>query len=468
MQARDMEWLQATKITHVLNMTKELPIHFDDLFEYKRVPAVDADAFKLSKYFPEIIEFIEKGLKNGKVLVHCMMGVSRSATAVILYLVAKKGMKSSVARRFVKQKCPLVNPNKGFITQLINYELLNCKKIGDNTTLASRHKLITGGNRSPRAKVSTVDSKTSRGRQIVDVMKALVVDISQPAIKANYSCTDLKSKAKLAEETSFNENSVNEKELSKKQHSFSTLIDIDSKSKKASTGLIRGTTLLEFDRVFNKLLKRTSNPTCQVNSKLSKFDKNRITDPSKANMNTNHELSTAGSYLDMLANQRMIEKSKLELTQTKLRAESNPRWANSNQKINKFNAVDRNFPLGKRTFSTNSMNRTSMDNRNYILMLNTPKLTNRPQVELSRKIPNSKISSNSGNRKIMHSPRAVDKTPQHLTFNIYSRQSRMSATMLKIERGGLAKPKHDHKMTTRKTNIEMLRNALLSPKPVPN
>ena len=39
-----------------------------------------------AKYFDHCIEFIDYNIKKGNVLVHCMMGISRSSTIVIAYL----------------------------------------------------------------------------------------------------------------------------------------------------------------------------------------------------------------------------------------------------------------------------------------------------------------------------------------------------------------------------------------------
>ncbi len=43
-----------------------------------------------------------------------MMGISRSATVVIAYLMAKKGMKFKEALEFVQSKREIVEPNGGF------------------------------------------------------------------------------------------------------------------------------------------------------------------------------------------------------------------------------------------------------------------------------------------------------------------------------------------------------------------
>ncbi len=50
------------------------------------ISAEDMPAFDLSRFFDRIIDFIETARKETNVLVHCFAGVSRSATAVIAYL----------------------------------------------------------------------------------------------------------------------------------------------------------------------------------------------------------------------------------------------------------------------------------------------------------------------------------------------------------------------------------------------
>lgn len=53
----------------------------------------------------------------GKVFVHCMVGISRSATCVLAYLMIKKGMTAEDAIRTVR-KNRYVRPNDGFLQQL--------------------------------------------------------------------------------------------------------------------------------------------------------------------------------------------------------------------------------------------------------------------------------------------------------------------------------------------------------------
>ena len=53
--------------------------------------------------------------------VHCLMGISRSATVVCAYLVATTGMTPDEALAAVRAKRGIVSPNVGFLLQLEEY-----------------------------------------------------------------------------------------------------------------------------------------------------------------------------------------------------------------------------------------------------------------------------------------------------------------------------------------------------------
>ncbi|THH10128.1 hypothetical protein EW145_g1543 [Phellinidium pouzarii] len=53
-----------------------------------------------------------------RVLVHCVMGISRSTTIVCAYLMATRHISPSVALKFIRKRRPLAHPNYGFRRQL--------------------------------------------------------------------------------------------------------------------------------------------------------------------------------------------------------------------------------------------------------------------------------------------------------------------------------------------------------------
>lgn len=71
-------------------ITAGVPNYFENAkgsrIKYKRISVYDASSTDLLCHADEIVEFISNGLHHGGVLVHCQRGVSRSATAVIMFL----------------------------------------------------------------------------------------------------------------------------------------------------------------------------------------------------------------------------------------------------------------------------------------------------------------------------------------------------------------------------------------------
>ena len=65
-----------------------------------------------------IIEFIKKN--NDNVLIHCMMGRSRSATVILYYLIKIHNMNLDDAIEYLISKRYVVNPSIKFINNLKN------------------------------------------------------------------------------------------------------------------------------------------------------------------------------------------------------------------------------------------------------------------------------------------------------------------------------------------------------------
>ena len=55
-------------------------------------------------------------------LVHCKLGISRSAAVVIAYLIKYYKLSTDEAVDFVKSKRTSIKPNDGFMRQLYTYE----------------------------------------------------------------------------------------------------------------------------------------------------------------------------------------------------------------------------------------------------------------------------------------------------------------------------------------------------------
>lgn len=117
--------LKKYKITDILNVSE---IFEDFLFiNILQLPIPDGINVYISKYFDECHMFIEKGRC---VLVHCVAGLSRSPTIVISYLMKYKFMSLREAYEYVSEKRGLLCLNRGFISQLVEYEY---HLIGKNT-----------------------------------------------------------------------------------------------------------------------------------------------------------------------------------------------------------------------------------------------------------------------------------------------------------------------------------------------
>ncbi len=77
----------------------------------------------ISVHFPTVTEHIHQKLDEGCIVyVHCYVGMSRSPTIIIAYLIRYHGMELKEALDFVKDKRKMSNPNIAFRCQLAKWE----------------------------------------------------------------------------------------------------------------------------------------------------------------------------------------------------------------------------------------------------------------------------------------------------------------------------------------------------------
>ncbi|CAL8336371.1 dual specificity protein phosphatase 26 [Gadus morhua] len=125
--AENLADLSLQRITHVLNAAQCRRHAGADLYKgtsitYMGIEARDSCNFDLSPNFQRAACFIDGALgRGGRVLVHCQVGVSRSATLVLAYLMLKQRLTLVEAICAVKNHRGVV-PNRGFLRQLIQLD----------------------------------------------------------------------------------------------------------------------------------------------------------------------------------------------------------------------------------------------------------------------------------------------------------------------------------------------------------
>lgn len=128
--ASNRDELLENNVGYILNITQEIDNFFPEDFVYKNIRLYDVAGSCLSAYFNETYDFIEEARKQGKsCLVHCKMGISRSAATVIAYLMKEHEFDIGEATQFVRDKRPIIAPNEGFQRQLFEYDgILRCSR----------------------------------------------------------------------------------------------------------------------------------------------------------------------------------------------------------------------------------------------------------------------------------------------------------------------------------------------------
>ena len=113
-------------VTHILVAGILLEKHFPNSFKYLQIEMLDDENEDVFKYFNDIYDYIDSCIESkGKILIHCMAGLSRSTTCVLVYLIKKNKLTYKEGLEFIKKSRKNVCPNKGYEEQLIKWEGIN-------------------------------------------------------------------------------------------------------------------------------------------------------------------------------------------------------------------------------------------------------------------------------------------------------------------------------------------------------
>lgn len=157
--AANFEELHKNNVGYILNVTKEIDNFFPECFTYMNIRVYDVEATDLLSHWNNTYMFISEARKSGQaVLVHCKMGVSRSASTVIAFLMKQQGWTLDEALNHVRERRPIVQPNEGFLKQLHTYSgILSASK--------QRHSALWRRKSKPDVRQPSVHNKSATGSE---------------------------------------------------------------------------------------------------------------------------------------------------------------------------------------------------------------------------------------------------------------------------------------------------------------
>uniref|UniRef100_A0A146KQX0 protein-serine/threonine phosphatase n=1 Tax=Lygus hesperus TaxID=30085 RepID=A0A146KQX0_LYGHE len=165
--ASNLEELNKNGVCHILNVTREIDNFFPGMFDYLNIRVYDDEKTDLLKHWDNTFKYITKAKKAGsKVLVHCKMGISRSASVVIAYAMKAYSWDLKKALSYVQNKRQCIKPNSSFISQLETYQgILDAMKNREKLQRSKSEtnlKVKSGG----RGKGTAAESENEGGRSV--------------------------------------------------------------------------------------------------------------------------------------------------------------------------------------------------------------------------------------------------------------------------------------------------------------
>lgn len=125
--ALNEQWINSNSIKLIITIMNEPIEYINKIKSLAHSNNIEHYIFSISDMPNEnILENIHEIYKMidmyDKVLIHCMFGISRSATITIAYVMLKNKLYLDDATRIVLKGRNFIFPNDGFITQLIKLE----------------------------------------------------------------------------------------------------------------------------------------------------------------------------------------------------------------------------------------------------------------------------------------------------------------------------------------------------------
>ena len=122
-QATNRTVVKNLKVTHIVNVCTEHRNAFPEEITYLNINVEDLNSSSLKLYFRKCCDFIRNAFdEDGCVLVHCNLGMSRSSTMSLCYLMESRHWSLKEAYDFMKSKRQAVKPNRSFLRQLCEFE----------------------------------------------------------------------------------------------------------------------------------------------------------------------------------------------------------------------------------------------------------------------------------------------------------------------------------------------------------
>ena len=101
--ASNAEELEANKCWYIINVTKEIQNFFPARIRYHNIRIYDTPTSDLLPHWEDTYRFVREARRNGSsILIHCKLGVSRSASTVIAYAMKQYNWSLEEAMTHVK------------------------------------------------------------------------------------------------------------------------------------------------------------------------------------------------------------------------------------------------------------------------------------------------------------------------------------------------------------------------------